>query len=161
MRFAHSLFLALLICTAAAAQQPVATPVSAIEDVFLARDDGNGKAGDVVEGFMTADIPIFCIVRLTTDKSVTVKMNLVAVKVAGVKPETKVVSTSYTTKENQNRVNFSGRPHGAWVAGTYRIDVFVDGVQEKSVTFQMTASGPPVGASKFAPSKPKPTRRKN
>lgn len=164
MRLAHAVLFMLFLCAAALAQEPLATPpvpVSAVEDVFLARDDGTGKAGEVVESFTTADIPIFCIVTLTREEPVTVKMSLVAVRVAGVKPETKVVSTSYTTKERQTRVNFTGRPGDAWVAGTYRIDIFVEGVREKSVTFEMVRSGPPVGASTFAPSKPKRPRKKN
>jgi outer membrane usher protein FimD/PapC len=53
-------------------------------------------------------------------------MNLIAVSVPGVRPETKVVSTTYTTKDMENRVDFTGRPSGLWVAGKYRVDVFLN-----------------------------------
>jgi hypothetical protein len=62
-------------------------------------------------------------------------MNLVAVAVPGVRADTKVVSTSYTTKDNQDRVNFTGRPAGQWVAGRYRVDIFVGGAAVVSREF--------------------------
>ncbi|MGC2239062.1 MAG: hypothetical protein WA584_23105, partial [Pyrinomonadaceae bacterium] len=86
----------------------------AVEEISLARDDGNGKAGEEAEIFGTKDVPIHCLVQLNSLKSVTVKMNLVAVKVAGVKAETKVVTVSYKTNGNQNRVKFTGKPDGLW-----------------------------------------------
>jgi hypothetical protein len=158
MKFAHIALLLSICCCYAVAQEPVKfapAESSVVDEIYLARDDGNGKPGDVVENFTIADIPIYCVVVLVSPDPTTVKMNLVAVKVPGVKPESKVVTTIYTTKQGQNRVYFSGRPDSAWVAGTYRVDVFVDGKQEKTLTFQMSNSGPPTAAMKFAPAKPK------
>jgi len=103
-----------------------------VDEIFLARDDGNGKAGEAVSRFFTTDIPIYCVVQLASDASVTVKMNFVAVAVAGVKPETKVVTTSYTTKQGQSRVNFSGKPYDKWSVGKYKVEIYVDG---KFLTF--------------------------
>ncbi len=97
-----------------------------VSEIYLAKDDGSGKAGDQATSFVTTDVPIYCVVHLESPTSVTVRMNLVAVAVLGVKAETQVVSTSYTTKGKEDRVNFSGRPAGPWVAGRYRVDVFVD-----------------------------------
>ena len=54
-------------------------------------------------------------------------MDLIAVSVAGVKPESKVISTSYTTRDLQDRVLFNGKPHKLWIAGTYRADIYIDG----------------------------------
>ena len=96
-----------------------------IAEIYLAKDDGQGNAGDQATSFVTTDVPIYCVVQLDSAAPVTVRMNLVAVAVPGVKAETKVVSGTYTTKDNQNRVNFSGRPAGQWVAGLYRVDIFV------------------------------------
>jgi len=158
MKFAFIFAILTIASTAALAQAP-AEPIQdlIVEDVYLARDDGSGKAGEVVEAFNTKDIPIYCIVTLAKFSPVNVKMNLVAVKVNGVKPETKVVTTGYTTKEGENRVNFRGRPEGLWVAGTYRIDVLVEGKREKSLTFEVRGNAAPAGAMKFAPAKPKTT----
>lgn len=141
----------------AAAQEPVQPPSDKkIEDVFIARDDGNGKAGEIVKGFKTTDIPIYCVVMLSAADPVNVKMNLVAVKVGGVRAETKVVTAGYTTKQGQNRVNFTGRPEGQWVPGIYRIDVFVAGKLEQSITFEMHKPvDVPIVANTFDTLKPK------
>ena len=125
-RFAIS-FGFLLACCIGAAAQTGHVPVQKVGnfDIFLAKDDGTGKAGEEATSFVTTDVPIYCVVHLDTAAPTTVKMNLVAVSVPGVKPETRVVSTTYTTRDNQDRVNFTGRPAGQWVAGRYRVDIFV------------------------------------
>jgi hypothetical protein len=143
-----------------------ATPPQAggVEDVYLAKDDGEGKAGDVVTTFGISDIPIHCIVQLDSVKIATVKMNLVAVSVPGVKPETKVVTTSYTTKGNQNQVNFTGRPDKVWTPGKYRVDIFMDGKLAKShdFTIQKPVTANPAVNSLQPKQTPKPrsTNRK-
>jgi hypothetical protein len=120
--------------------QNLTAAVVGIEDVYLAKDDGAGKAGEAVESFFTTDIPIYCVVVLDSVKPTLVKMNFVAVDVKGVKPETRVITVSYKTNGNQNRVYFTGRPEGAWVAGTYRIDIFIDGKLAGERTFEIKKS---------------------
>jgi hypothetical protein len=112
-------------CLAAAAQTPAPAAKPGVIEIFLAKDDGSGKAGDEATSFVTTDVPIYCVVLLDSAEPTTVKMNLIAVAVPGVRPGTKVVSTSYTTRDSQDRVNFTGRPAGQWVAGRYRVDIFV------------------------------------
>ena len=125
-KIATCLCLMAVLAAAALSQESDASSVEvAIAEIYLAKDDGNGNAGEEATGFVTTDIPIHCVVQLDSAVPVTVTMNLVAVAVPGVKPETRVVSTSYKTVDNQNRVNFSGRPAGQWVAGRYRVDIFV------------------------------------
>jgi hypothetical protein len=142
-----------------------ATPVG-VEEAYLAKDNGEGKAGDQVNEFRTTDIPIHCVILLDSQTAATVKMNFVAVDVSGVKADTKVVTASYTTKEGQNRVNFTGRPDGRWVPGKYRVDIFIDGKITKALEFSIRGSSDNVTASKFvnvvtAPKpKPSPTPRK-
>ncbi len=113
---------------------------AAVEKILLARDNGSGKAGEETDVFDTKDIPIYCVIRLTSLKPATVKMNLVAVKVAGVKAETKVITVSYKTNGNQNRVTFTGKPDGIWTAGTYRVDIFIDGKTSGSREFEIQKS---------------------
>lgn len=157
MRVAHYLLVLLAFAAGALAQAPQPVPVDQpVEDVYLARDDGEGKAGDVTEVFSPGDIPIHCIVKLTGSDPAAVKMNLVAVKVAGVRPESSVVSAAYTTRKGQNQVFFTGRPDGKWTAGTYRIDIFIEGKKEKSVEFSVKGTTPQTGANSFVESKPKP-----
>lgn len=159
MRFPLFLILFLVLWTASAAQtasvQGGAAVSAVLEDVYLARDDGEGNAGDVTSVFRTTDIPIHCIVVLKTPDPASVRMNFVAVKVAGVKPDSRVVSASYATQQGQDRVFFTGRPHGKWVVGEYRIDVFVNDKLEKSVPFEVKGATVPA-ASNFAPEKPRP-----
>ncbi|HQU93134.1 MAG TPA: hypothetical protein PLK77_12590 [Pyrinomonadaceae bacterium] len=160
MRFAHiSLFL-IVLCLGAVAQppRPVDAALSkAVEDVYLARDDGEGKAGEVTSTFTPNDIPIHCIVVLAKPDPAAVRMNFVAVKVNGVKPESRVVSAAYATSQGQDRVFFTGKPHGKWTAGSYRIDVFVNDKLEKSIDFDVKGGVLPA-ASNFAPTKPKPRK---
>jgi len=155
----------LFVCTGAIfAQQPEANFAVNIEKMYLAKDDGTGKAGDASTNFFPADIPIYCVVQLDSSVPVTVKMNLVAEKVPGVKADTKVVSVSYTTKDGQNRVNFSGKPSGKWVVGTYRVDIFLDNKFAKNLSFEIKT---PIKNAESAtliqptPSRPSVIRKKN
>jgi hypothetical protein len=119
-------------------QAVVADDPVGVEEIYLAKDNGEGKAGEKAESFFTNDVPIYCVVQLNSAKSATVKMNFIAVKVAGVKDETKVFTTSYTTSGNQSRVNFTGQPSdGKWVAGTYRIDILINDKPAQNLTFEI------------------------
>jgi len=123
------------------AQEAGSPPPVNIDSIYLAKDDGTGKAGDTGSTiFAPTDIPIYCVVMLDSATPVTVKMNLVASKVTGVKPDSKVLSVSYTTKNGQNRVNFTGKPDGKWVVGTYRVDIFLNDKFMKNVTFDIKPS---------------------
>lgn len=108
-----------------------------IEKLYLARDNGSGKVGETTQSFFTNDIPIHCVVELDSVKPVTVKMVFVAVRVNGVKPETKVITSKYTTNGEQTQVNFTGKPDKVWIAGNYRIDIFIDEKQAKSIEFEI------------------------
>jgi hypothetical protein len=119
----------ILACANVFAQEPVAHMTKGDVEIFLAKDDGTGNVGEPATAFVTTDMPIHCVVQLGSAESVTVRMLLVAVAVPGVKPGTKVVATSYTTKDFQDRVSFAGSPQGQWVAGRYRVDIFVDDVK--------------------------------
>lgn len=116
-------------------EAPANDPV--IAEAYLAKSGIDGKAGDAETIFRPNDIPIFCVVRLTNAEPKKVKMELIAVNVAGVKPETSVISTAYTLGENEDRVNFTGKPHGKWVAGKYRADIYVGDKLETSLDFEV------------------------
>lgn len=149
----------------AAAYSQTTDKTVGVQDVYLAKDDGKGQPGAAATVFQPSDIPIYCVVQLDSTVSATVKMNLIAENVPGVKNETKVVSTSYTTKSGENRVDFNGRPVGKWTAGRYRADIYVDGKLSKNLSFDIkepaTSSS---GIKAFQPQKrtsritPKPKR---
>lgn len=132
-----------------------------VEEIYLARDNGEGKAGDVSETFLTTDIPIYCIVQLNSTKPAAIKMNLVAVSVQGVKAESKVISVNYKTNGRQNRVSFTGKPDVFWTAGSYRIDIFINDKLAVGKTFVIKKSPGEIQKTvpqveSFVPPKPKP-----
>ncbi len=153
----------LFACHAGLAQTVRPTAAGGIEEVYLAKDDGSGKAGEQATEFRTTDVPIYCVVLLESNVQAVVKMNFVAVNVDGVKPQTKVVTSSYTTKSGQNRVNFTGHPEGKWTPGKYRVDLFLDGRKARDVEFDIKNASGKSPAAKYSPpveaSKPKPAKR--
>ena len=54
-----------------------------VEEVYLAKDNGSGIAGEAATVFMPTDIPLYCVVILSTIEPVQVKMNFVAAAVPG------------------------------------------------------------------------------
>ena len=156
-----TIFCALFAFNAFAQTQEDEPQKVGVEEIYLAKDNGEGAAGDVSETFLTTDIPIYCIVQLNSTKPALVKMNLVAVSVQGVKAESKVISVNYKTNGKQNRVSFTGKPDVFWTAGSYRIDVFIDDKLAVGKTFEIKKSPPEIQKTvtqveSFVPPKPKP-----
>lgn len=152
MRVVKAVFLiivSVLSCYTIFAQTAPPALTGRIEEVYLAKDDGAGKAGEPVTEFRTTDVPIYCVVLLESGEKAVVKMNFVAVNVAGVKPETKVVTASYTTKGGQDRVNFTGRPDGKWTSGKYRVDLFLNGKKVRDVEFDIKGAAENSTAIKY------------
>jgi hypothetical protein len=155
MKVVLFLGLVLSLSTISFAQPATDTPAPIISEIYLAKPNADGKAGEPAENFLVTDVPIFCVVRLYAPGVATVKMDLVAAKVQGVKPDSKVVSTSYTTRADEDRVNFSGRPHGQWVAGKYRVDIFVGDKKVRNIEFEIK----PSVAEADKPANIKPSRK--
>ncbi len=153
-------FAAILIGIFAAAafgQPSPVSPTSNLLEVYLAKDDGTGHPGDASELFSTTDVPIYCVVLLNSVDPTKVSMSFVAAEVAGIKAGTKVVTTTYTTKQGENRVNFTGRPEKLWIVGKYRVDIYIDGKFEKSSEFLISKPGT-AGRSETFAEKSKPSR---
>lgn len=139
------------------AQPPEPAENRLFEQVYLAKDDGLGNPGVEVSEFSPNDIPLHCVVVLSNVESATVKMELIAVGVARVKPGTPVVSASYTTSNYQDKVFFTGKPRGSWVAGEYRADIYINGNLVHKLPFRVL---PASGTARPAPrSDPKQTSR--
>ncbi len=113
-------------CFTALAQTIPEPLFEGISEIYLAKDNGSGEAGEATDNFVTTDVPIYCVVLLATAQSSDVRMNLIAVNVAGVDAGTEVVSASFTTNGQHDRVNFTGRPEGIWIEGNYRVDILID-----------------------------------
>lgn len=145
----------LVFAASVTAQAPEPAVPALFEKVYLAKDDGSGNPGEEAVEFLSTDIPIHCVVVLGEASPVTVRMDLIAENVPGIKPASKVISTSFTTDDLQDRVFFNGRPKKVWFPGVYRADIFIDGVLAGKFAF--TIKGPtvmPVPASNFQPKSP-------
>ena len=147
-------FIVLASVLTVSAQPPEPAENRVFEQVYLDKDNGAGKAGDPATLFSPTDIPIHCVVVLSNASQVTVKMDLVAVNVQGVKPETKVVSTIYTTQDLQDHVFFTGKPRGTWVAGTYRADIYIDGTLVEKLEFRILPASIPSPSLNLQPKLP-------
>lgn len=135
-----------------------------VENIALMRDDGEGNPGIETGVFKTTDFPIHCQITLDSVKSSAVKMNLVAVTVAGLKAETKVMTVGYKTNGEQNIVNFRISPNKIWMTGKYRADIFIDDKLAGKKEFEIEKSTLPTGQRNFTPQKPNPKpkpKRKN
>ena len=141
-----------------AAQPPEPAENRLFEQVYLAKDNGAGRAGEPTTLFSPTDIPIYCVVILSNASQVTVKMQLVAVNVQGVRPETPIVTTSYMTKDLQDRVFFTGKPRGTWVPGTYRADIYIDGNPVEKLEFRILPASLPAPSLNLQPKFPAKTK---
>jgi len=154
--------LALLIFVSfgvAAAQEPASDTTPVIDEIFLAKANLQGKAGEAAEKFLVTDVPIFCVVRLHSVGVASIRMDLIAAKVPGVELEKEVVSLSYTTKSNEDRVNFTARPSGSWVSGKYRVDIFIGGKKVRNIEFEIKAASTEAEKPPVLKRSPKPARR--
>ncbi|MCA1589781.1 MAG: hypothetical protein LC734_05185 [Acidobacteria bacterium] len=156
-------FLFIIVLFAFEIAGQVAEPVwPGVTEIYLAKDNGSGKAGRASIEFLSTDVPIYCVVELAAAQIVTVKLHLVAVSVPGVRAETHIVTTVYKTGDNENRVNFSGRPAGRWVPGKYRADIFIDGAAAGSRVFTVLQGplAPKQEVETITGEKPRPKMRK-
>jgi len=103
------------------------TTENKVTKLSLAREDSDGNIEENVEAFSPKDIPIFCYVDLSSAKPTSVQLNFIAVKVKGVRPNSKIISTRYKTKKGENAVTFTGKPKKEWTEGAYRVDILLNG----------------------------------
>lgn len=136
---------------------PKEKPLVGIESIVLMRDDGDGNADEETAIFGQRDVPIHCQINLDSFIPATVKMNLVATDVKGLKAESKIITVSYKTNGAQNIVNFKGSPNDIWLAGKYRVDIFVNDKLAGNKEFEIEKSTTPdVNQNNFVEPKSKP-----
>ncbi len=140
-------------------QAPAAAVVAdgKITELYLAKDDGKGAEGERAENFELADIPIYCIVKLNAPGGTNVKMILLAATVPGIKSGSKVVTTAYTLKDRETQVTFYGQPTDKWLAGKYKVELYVDNKLERTVDFNIGDADAAIKAA--ATKRPQPNLR--
>lgn len=152
------LLLILLVCPAAFAQPEQAE--GPVAEAFLAFSNGEGGPGEESAEFKTTDNPIYCVVNLTGTDPQTVRMKLVAVRVAGLREGSQIVSTSYTTKQGENIVQFSGGPAKVWFVGKYRAEIFINDKLEKTLEFDVKGTAAVVPSTSFTENQRQPPARR-
>ncbi len=132
-----------------------------VESIALMRDDGRGNPGDETEFFKTTDIPVHFQIQINSFAPVTFKMTLAAADVKSLKAGTKILTVSYKTNGEQNIVNFKGSPKTVWLAGKYRVEIFIDGKAAGNKEFEISAASPAQNNKKMNLTPPKPNTKTN
>jgi hypothetical protein len=110
-------------------------PGTAIKDVHMAKDDGNGSPGDETNSFEPADRTIHCVVNLKEAKSGTkMKFSWWIVDADGTQNE-KIKDIDYSTKAFENVVHAHLTLPQDWPQGKYKVQVYINGELDKTVNY--------------------------
>jgi hypothetical protein len=108
-----------------------------VTKVELARDNGQGKPGEVVKSFSPADDPIHCVIRVKPLTGPTIFTGtLIAVNAEKYK-NFQVATTNVSGIASTTSVDFKFRVGGSWPAGSYRIELKANGKALRDVTFEI------------------------
>lgn len=140
MKIVSALLVCLFLTFAAFGQTPENDNKEkiSVEEITLFKDDDSGAPGDEAEVFSPNDIPIHCSILLNSFEIVMIKMQIVAVKAAGIKAGAKIVTVNYKTNGKYNSVNFTAAPADVWAVGNYRVEILIDGKFSGSKEFEVT-----------------------
>jgi hypothetical protein len=123
--------------TAADTTTSEATSTGAIEDLHMAKDDGNGSPGEETSAFSPGDRTIHCVAKLADAKAGTkMKFSWFIVDADGAKNE-KIKDIDYTTRALENIVHGHLTLPQDWPSGKYRVEVFVNGNLEKTAQYSV------------------------
>lgn len=114
---------------------PEATGSGVIEEIRMARDDGNGDPGEETDTFSSSDRTIHCVVRLAEAKSKTkLKFSWWIVEAEGSENQ-KIKDIEYTTRALENVVHAHLTLPQDWPKGKYKVEVYVNGNLEGTVGY--------------------------
>lgn len=111
-----------------------ANPDVYVEEVHMAKDD-DGKPGETTTVFAPSERTVFCVISLNKAKGGTnVGVKWIAQDVQGAKDQ-ELKSLEYTTKPFENKVNGHLTWSQDWPQGTYKLDVYINGELDKTITY--------------------------
>lgn len=114
---------------------PEAIGSGVIEEIHMARDDGNGDPGEETDTFSPSDRTIHCVVRLAEAKSKTkLKFSWWIVEAEGSENQ-KIKDIEYTTRVLENVVHAHLTLPQDWPTGKYKVEVYVNGNLEGTVGY--------------------------
>ena len=105
-----------------------------IDGVLLARDDGNGKPGEIATSFKPSDRTIHGVVKLDhLENGLKVKFSWVAVAAAGSVNQT-IAEQEFSALTETTLYGILVLPQD-WPTGKYRLDISVNDTLAQSVDF--------------------------
>lgn len=108
---------------------------SAIKDMYMAKDDGNGKPGDHTNTFEPGDRTIHCVATLKESKAGTgMKFSWWIVDADGTQNK-KIKDIDYSTKTLENVIHGHLTLPQDWPKGKYKVQVYVNGNLDKTVNY--------------------------
>ena len=114
-----------------------ATSTGAIQELHMAKDDGNGDPGDETNAFSPGDRTIHCVAKLAAAKAGTkMKFSWFIVDAGGSKNE-KIKDIDYTTRGLENIVHGHLTLPQDWPSGKYKVEVLVNGNLEKTALYSV------------------------
>lgn len=108
---------------------------SAIKEIHMAKDDGNGAPGDETESFAPSDRTVHCVATLREAKAGTqMKFSWWIVDAEGTKNQ-KIKEIDYTTRPLENVVHGHLNLPQNWPSGKYKCQVYVNGDLDKTINY--------------------------
>jgi hypothetical protein len=108
---------------------------SAIKEIYMAKDDGSGQAGDHTSTFSPGDRTIHCVATLKEAKAGTeMKFSWWIVDADGTQNK-KIKDIDYTTKTLENIIHGHLSLPQDWPKGKYKVEVYVNGNLDKTVNY--------------------------
>ena len=109
----------------------------AIEEIHMAKDDGNGKPGAETDSFEPGDRTIHCVTTLKTAKSGTqMKFSWWIVDAGGSKDE-KIKDIDYTTGALENVIHGHLSLPKDWPVGKYKVRIYVNGELDRTLFYSV------------------------
>jgi len=100
--------------------------------------NNNGRPGEAALGFQPADRTIFCVIEFNVARAGTkVRFVWKTVDVAGSRNE-EIKTVDYVTKPEDQVVQGNLTLPRDWPVGTYKVDIYVNGVFTKTVNYRVS-----------------------
>jgi hypothetical protein len=109
----------------------------AIEEIHMAKDNGNGAPGDETSSFAPSDHTIHCVTKLSKPKSGTAMRFAWWIVDAGGSKNEKFKDIEYSTRGMENIVHGHLTLPKEWPAGKYKVQVYVNGDLDRTVFFSV------------------------
>lgn len=110
---------------------------NAIQDVHMAKDDGDGKPGTETDTFEPADRTVHCVTRLKQAKSGTQMRFVWWIVDADNTQNQKIKDIDYRTRALENIVHGHLTVPQDWPIGKYKVQVYVNGDLDKTAFYSV------------------------